>query len=437
MSKASPSRGGVHDRSRKPVGAAAHRAATAQDGSGSAATGMVSSAEPQSREGPGTPRGGGLDPRSTPEDAEGSILAAVERHERRRAELVAAGRAACAPAAQPDFEPAAPPEPGQPDEPKRLDDDAVDLAIAAVVEHLAETLAAPAEPAPTEPQPAPPAEPSPGVEPEPKAAAPTPAAEPARGPTPPAPATAPPAASTAPPPAAEPDPSRAIYPDQRLPIERYLQEAIEAEFEWINGPATESGADASGDARWKSGFRFVRLCRAHRDLAELEALRALGRVQDLVRLRRGPRETLHRLFGELAGLFDCEAVDLPARWLNSWTKVRVIPGEPPILHAVRLANHFRLEPQHHATGLPGYPRLFSIVGWMSWVLRDKPMCLAVRTLAPHVPCSPRTVGTYLGEMQKTGALRLVKRYPLSSGKAWEYEFLLRDRYKWLVDGPPA
>jgi hypothetical protein len=318
-------------------------------------------------------------------------------------------------------------------EAKSLEDDAVDRAIAAAVVQLAETAAAPTEPAPTEPEPAPPAEPSPAVEVESKSVPPVRAGEPAR---PPAASTAPP---RPPPPAAEPDPSRQVYPERSLRLEHYLQEAIEAEFEWINGPATDSGADASGDARWKSGFHFVRLCRAHRDLAELDALQALKRLWHLLQSRQGRRtaEALRRRFCDLPGMFDCEAVDLPARWLNSWTKVRCIPGESPILHAVRLADRFPLQPEHHATDLPGYLRLFSIVAWMSWVRGDEPMYLAVRTLAPHVPCAHRTVGTYLAEMQKTGALRLVRRHPRDSRKAWEYEFLLRERYQYLIDGPPA
>jgi hypothetical protein len=160
-------------------------------------------------------------------------------------------------------------------------------------------------------------------------------------------------------------------------------------------------------------------------------------VQVLVRLRRKPGETLRRLFGDLAGMFDCEAVDLPARWLSSWTKVRCIPGESPILHAVRLAKRIPLQPEHHATDLPGYLRLFSIVAWLSWVRGDEPMYLGVRTLAPHVRCAPRTVGAYLEIMQKTGALRLVKRHPPESRKASEYEFLLRECYQCLKDGPPG
>jgi len=408
MSKTSARPGGVHDRSRNPSGAAADREATARDGGNGAATGLVPSVEPQGGERPGTPFGGGLHPRSTSEDAERSDLdASVERHERRRAEI-AAERAACAPAAQLDLESAASPEPGHLVEPKSLGDDDVDRALAAVVEGRSETAA------PTEQQPAPPA------------------AEPA-----PATTSQLPTAPTAPPSAGEPDPWRPICPDRNLPLGRYLQEAIEAESHWMSDEGPAQLSVEYGDVQWKAGFHFIRLCRAHRDLAELEALQALERVQGLMRLRWGPGETLRRIFGDLAGMFDCDSVDLPARWLSSWTQVRFIPGESPILHAVRLADRFPLQPEHHSTDLPGYPRLFSIVAWLSWVRGDEPMYLAVRTLAPHVPCAYRTVATYLLEMHKTGALLLVKRHPLGDRKASEYRFLLRERYQWLVDGPPA
>lgn len=396
----------IHDRVQEQAGGASHRWAPAGDGSDSATAGLVPGSEPQSGQRSGAPCGGGFDPRSTPEDTADNLA----RYFRRRAEVIAAREIA---AAAGTYAPAGPTYArevasateaalAQLEEAlcgsvksESLKDDLVELALAAGVAQLAETAGVP----------------QPSLEPEATSA---PAAM--------APATAPPAA--------EPDPEPPILPDPALPLDLYLAAAIEGEGAWMEAQ------DKAGAVQWKAGFHFIRLCRAHPDLAELQAVRALKKVRRVLEGGGTAHETLCGCFGDLEGMLDCSAVDLPARWLSSWSKVRFIPGESVLARAASLADHYPLQPVEDAPDLPGYGRLFSVVGWLSWVRGDDTLFLPVRALARYVPCAPRTVGTYLKQMEATGALRLVKKYPPSMRKATEYEFLLRSRYVVLTDGPP-
>jgi hypothetical protein len=233
------------------------------------------------------------------------------------------------------------------------------------------------------------------------------------------------------------DQDETAVPDLSLPLDRYVEEAGQAEVAWMD----EQSSDATGSVEWKAGWHFVRLLKCHPELRDLKTLEALTKARAAI-VRASRRLPIYRTspgaaFNEVIGGFLVESTDeFDAHFIRNWKAIRYLPGESPLDTASRLASRYPLATREaNGDALPQYRKLVSLAGWLQYVVGEKNIFLPVHTLGPLIGCSARSVSSYIHEAEDEGILERVKSHSLKSKKAHEFRF--RTEY-WpiLKEGPP-
>jgi hypothetical protein len=186
----------------------------------------------------------------------------------------------------------------------------------------------------------------------------------------------------------------------KLPLRKFVAEAADI--------STREASLKTDSNEWKSTtWEFVRLLKTHPRLMCLTADEALEEIPWSV-----------TDFGE----------DEQLTFLAEWTRVRILPGVPPLKWAVTLADQHPLEPKRK---FKAYNKFISLAGWLQVVVGpDVPIFLPVRSVGDIIGKSHTTVATMCRLAVSDGLLSLVRR--ATPMHATRYRFAL-ERFEVLRD----
>jgi hypothetical protein len=257
---------------------------------------------------------------------------------------------------------------------------------------------------------------------------------------------------------------KAQRPTRSAGSEKGSKEVFKAELE-DGTPSTLSFADYLAHAAaeqwdhtedreledgWESPlFYFVRLVKAHPDMAAKTAKQALRAVESVMRTWRHAIPPQGRYLDDWAYWFEtAEYHDYEmsrevahVEFLDVWDKVRVLPGHSPLDNALEQAKRkpLNLLPEVRERRSDGYLDFVSVAGWLQVGVGDRNILLPVEELAGPLGVTPMTISRYRTWAVKDGYLWEVKPYKRpdqgKGGKATEYRFDVR---KWdcLLDLAP-
>ncbi len=186
-------------------------------------------------------------------------------------------------------------------------------------------------------------------------------------------------------------------------------------------------AGDSAKPEWQTGvFHFVRLLRAHPGIFEHKAIDVLKWLDK------------NKLKWEAA--FRIGRADYEAEFVDTWDRVRLLPGADPITSALEYSKLHRLglPPKIAEERVESYRDFVSLCGWLCVTVGKKRIAVPCREIAAALRCSSMTVSRFRKQAQQDGILKLVKRHHRSvggePGEATQFRFavewwpILKERF---------
>lgn len=198
---------------------------------------------------------------------------------------------------------------------------------------------------------------------------------------------------------------------RNLRLSPFVAEAGEIEARWAEQLD-------HNEVRYKPGWQFVRLCRAHPSICNMKPLPAARRVIQALLVAAGVNE-LGREALELAGGWADTQDEFVARFCDAWLNIRFLPGEGPLDAAARRAAEQPL-PLESAATAPGYVRLVTLAAYLQVARGDRPVYLPCRKLGDRLGLDRTTVSKFLRLAVSEGILEPVRSYRPSERKANEF-----------------
>jgi hypothetical protein len=191
------------------------------------------------------------------------------------------------------------------------------------------------------------------------------------------------------------------FPQPGMPFVPYLVEVIN----WLQAQDDEPG-------RWQSPlWEFMRLMKAHEDLARVTAASAFKKVDAALKKWVKKIPAGHCRCGWCAWLAEACRDDAEAEFFSGWEKVRYIAGMSPLQNAVEQAdrNPLFISDEKAKERPELYQRFVSIAGWLQVAMGDRAIMLPVIDVAKILGVQPRTVSTYRKWAIEDGFLCMMKR----------------------------
>lgn len=178
--------------------------------------------------------------------------------------------------------------------------------------------------------------------------------------------------------------------------------------------------------KWESPlFQLVRLLRTHRDLKSAtapEAWQAVAKVmqgwQDDFK-RRG--RSVVSVWDEYFGIGTDEA---QAEMLDSWDKVRYLPGLSPLQSAAEMSEQMPviISDEKRLERGAAYERFVSLAGWLQVTVGDRNILLPVKEIAVMFKMTTMTISRFRRNAIKDGFLDEIKASEFKKHKATEFRF---------------
>jgi hypothetical protein len=212
----------------------------------------------------------------------------------------------------------------------------------------------------------------------------------------------------------------ANYRPSTLSFADYAHHAMDAQnVEWRNL------------ASWQSRiFYFIRLVKAHPEMGGVKAKAALRRVEDVLiktMQRRLTKEWECRC-GWCACFYEVHRDDAHAEFLDTWDKIRYLPGKGPLDNAIEHAARkpITLHAELAEKRPEGYSTFISIAGWLQVTMGERNILLPVEPLADLLQVEPMTISRYRKWAREDGFLREVVQAQFRGkgqpGRATEFRF---------------
>jgi hypothetical protein len=200
-------------------------------------------------------------------------------------------------------------------------------------------------------------------------------------------------------------------------------------WDWVRLAVEEHNRrrDDGSWPEWQELFGFVRLVKAHPDMEGTNAGPAFRHVKKVVMRWRHAIPEGECSCGWCHWLGVC-AEDAEVAFLDTWEKIRYLPGQTPLQNAFRLAREYPLELRDEdlACRTEGYQWFIRVAGWLQFVMADRPIMLPVELLGKALGVKPMTVSRYRKWAVADGYLKEIRPYEFrgkgKGGKATEFVF---------------
>lgn len=124
-----------------------------------------------------------------------------------------------------------------------------------------------------------------------------------------------------------------------------------------------------------------------------------------------------------------------SQFMALWSKIQYLPGETPIEQAVELARLYPFTTARHnkPRPTPKYNHFITVAGWLQHVMRDKPILLPCKKLAPILETDGNMISTWRKMAIEDGYLVEEKAFAYRKQgigtRATEFRFVFTEEFE--------